>query len=84
VEDGVSAFLVPPEDPHAIADRIRQAIACDSLVDRAASLNAATISKRLDRSQIKRVAVEEFYQRVFAERSRRPRTQAAGHAIAGG
>ena len=84
VEDGVTAFLVPPEDPHTIADRIRQAIACDRLIDQAAALNSAMAEKRLDRSQIKRVAVEEFYQRVFAERCRRSGTHAAGQGIAGG
>jgi glycosyltransferase involved in cell wall biosynthesis len=84
VEDGISAFLVPPEDPHAIADRIRQAILSDRLVDEAAARNADTVRERLDRSQIKMVVVEAFYQRVFAERSGRPGTDATGRAIAGG
>ncbi|MBM4149635.1 MAG: glycosyltransferase family 4 protein [Lentisphaerae bacterium] len=52
VSDGESAFLVPPDDPEPVAKALRTALADDVLVDRAASMNAATAAERLDRTRI--------------------------------
>lgn len=48
IEDGKSGLIVPPEDPEPIAAAIRRAVSDDCLVDRAAELNAHTVSERLD------------------------------------
>ncbi len=53
VTDGETALLVPPEDPDAIEKAIRQALADDGLVDRAAAVNMETIRKRADFFKLK-------------------------------
>jgi hypothetical protein len=47
IEDGVTGFVVPPEDPHEVASAIRRALADDELVDRAARENWMTVEARL-------------------------------------
>ena len=64
IEDGVSGFIVPPEDPVAIAEAIRQALADDDLVNRAAGINAQTARERLDYSIIQPQVVE-MYQQIY-------------------
>ena len=48
VVDGVTALLVPPDDPSAIERAIRRAIADDQLVDNAAKKNFKTICLKAD------------------------------------
>ncbi|MBM3145937.1 MAG: glycosyltransferase family 4 protein [Chloroflexi bacterium] len=64
IEDGVSGIIVPPEDPHVIAEAIRRALADDALVDRAAGINTQTVSERLEYSVIQPQVVE-IYQWIF-------------------
>lgn len=52
IENGVNGFLVPPEDPVAVAHAIRRALADDMFVDAAAGHNATLAGERLDRAVI--------------------------------
>jgi len=71
VEDGRSAILVPPNDPEPIAAAIRRALADDTLVDRAADLNWATSSSRLD-ARVIRPQVVDMYRRLLGLTSCEP------------
>jgi glycosyltransferase involved in cell wall biosynthesis len=64
IEDGVSGFLVPPEEPEIIADRLRRAVLDDALVDRAAAINSQTVAARLDRRRIREIAIRDYYHYV--------------------
>jgi glycosyltransferase involved in cell wall biosynthesis len=66
IEDGVSGFIVPGEDPEPVAAAIRRAVTDDALVDRAAEINARTAQERLDQSVIQPQVVA-MYEKVFAE-----------------
>jgi glycosyltransferase involved in cell wall biosynthesis len=68
IEDGASGFLVPPEDPHAVAGRIRKAVLSDQLVDMAAARNESTIRARADRSLIREVVIRDYYQHIHRRR----------------
>lgn len=70
VEDGISGFVIPADDVMVIADRLRQAMENDSLVDKAADINWKTVLLRLDQTSLKQKAVE-FYETIF--RVSRPR-----------
>lgn len=48
IEDGKTGFLVPPENPCAIATALRRALSDDALVDSAAAVNYQTARNRLD------------------------------------
>lgn len=67
IVNGQSGLIVPPEDPQAIAEALRQALSDDSLVDRAAEINAQTIAQRLDNSVIKPQVIK-MYQDIYAAR----------------
>jgi hypothetical protein len=58
--DGQSGFIVPPEDPQAIAEALRRALTDDLLVDRAAEINARTIAQRLDNSVIEPQVIKMY------------------------
>jgi glycosyltransferase involved in cell wall biosynthesis len=60
IEDGRSGFLVPPEDPIAVADAIRRAVMDDQLVDCATEINDKIIDERLDISVIKPQAIAMY------------------------
>ena len=64
IEDGVSGFIVPPEDPHVIAQAIRRAIEDDEMVNRAAEINAQTAAERLDCAIIQPQVVD-IYQKIY-------------------
>jgi glycosyltransferase involved in cell wall biosynthesis len=53
LSEGQSGLIVPPEDPAAVAAALRRALADDTLVDRAAAINARTAAARLDQNDIK-------------------------------
>jgi glycosyltransferase involved in cell wall biosynthesis len=61
--DGCNGFLVPPEDPVAVADAIRRAVADDRLVNQAADLNDRATKDRVDIGVV-RPRVIEMYRRV--------------------
>lgn len=65
IENGVSGFIVPPDDPATIAAAVRTALQDDALVERAAVLNHATVRARLDQDQL-RIKVRAFYDEAFA------------------
>ena len=60
IVNGQSGFIVPPEDPQAIAEALRRALTDDLLVDRAAEINAQTIAERLDNSVIKPQVIKMY------------------------
>ena len=60
IEDGKSGFIVPPEEPNAIADAVRRALKDDSLVNRAAKINAQTAAERLDYSNIQTQVIKMY------------------------
>ncbi len=63
VTDGVTGFIVPPEDPAAIEQAIRKAVTDDKLVEEAAKRNWTTAQERLDQKIIT-PKVLEFYKTV--------------------
>jgi glycosyltransferase involved in cell wall biosynthesis len=65
VQDGVSALVVPPEDPDVIAAAIRRALADDALVDEAARINSQVVTDRLDQKNVRRQVVE-MYRSILA------------------
>ena len=72
ITDGRSGFIVPPEDSYPIASAIRQAIWDDSLVDKAAELNAEVARTRLDREVIRQEVVK-MYKSVLGQATSRSR-----------
>lgn len=62
--DGVSGFIVPPDDPQEIANSIIIALENDSLVDSAAAMNAEIAKKRL-RVDIIKNQVINMYQEIL-------------------
>lgn len=62
--DGESGFVISPDQPEIIADRIKRAITDDALVDRAAELNWKTVEQRLDQEKIKNMAIS-FYRTIL-------------------
>jgi hypothetical protein len=66
IEDGKSGFIVPPEDPPAVAEAIRRALTDDALVNRAAEINAKTVRERLDDSIIQPQVVK-MYQDILTD-----------------
>jgi hypothetical protein len=64
IEDGKSGFIVPPEEPYTIADAIRKALTDNNLVNRAAEINAQTVTKRLDYSMIQEKVIE-MYREIY-------------------
>jgi hypothetical protein len=64
--DGETGFAVPPEDPHAVAQALRRALADDALVDSAAIRNAQVCAARLDSVTIRTQTIA-LYERVLKE-----------------
>jgi glycosyltransferase involved in cell wall biosynthesis len=67
IEDGKTGLLVPPEDPDAVGQAIRRALADDAMVDQASELNYRLAEDRLDQALLKPKAVE-IYTTVAKER----------------
>lgn len=63
VEDGESGLLVPPEDPHLIAEALHRALTDDELVDRGVQINEETARQRLAFDVVQRQTIE-LYQSV--------------------
>lgn len=70
IVQGQTGFIVPPEDPRAIADAIRRAVSDDALVDQAAEMNARVARERLDENVI-RPQVITLYKQIL-EKHQRP------------
>ena len=66
IVDGESGLIVPPEDPEPIAAAIRRAATDDTLVDRAAELNARVVRERLDQATIGPQVIA-LYEKVAAD-----------------
>lgn len=66
IEDGRSGFIIPPDKVGLIADRLRQALTDDPLVDNAAEINWTVVRERLDQ-KVLRNKVVAFYDEIFAE-----------------
>jgi glycosyltransferase involved in cell wall biosynthesis len=64
IVDGESGFIVPPEDPEAVAEAIRRALTDDELVNRAALINENMAKERLDEKLIKKKVIS-MYQEIF-------------------
>lgn len=63
ITDGVSGFLVPPEDPDVIEKALRRALTEDDLVNTAAQHNLRLAEERLDWQLLRQMTVK-FYQTV--------------------
>jgi len=71
IVDGESGILVPPEDPEPVAAALRRVVADDTLVDRAADINARVVIERLDQALI-RPQVIAMYEEVVSKGQRAP------------
>ena len=60
IEDGVSGFIVPPEDPEIIELAIRRAILDDKLVDEASRVNKIKIKEEISFDNLKIKTVETY------------------------
>jgi len=60
LEDGVSGFIVSPDNAQGIADRLRQAVMDDCLVEKAAEINWTTVCERLDQDMLKEMAIASY------------------------
>jgi glycosyltransferase involved in cell wall biosynthesis len=67
IECGTGGFLVPPEDPPAIARAIRRALMDDTLVDHAAEINSKTAEQRLAYAIIQ-AQVIKMYRDIYESR----------------
>jgi glycosyltransferase involved in cell wall biosynthesis len=70
-EDGKGGFIVPPDDFEIICDRFVRALDDDDLVDRAALINWATVSARLD-ARVMREEIASLYNHIFTGRASLP------------
>jgi glycosyltransferase involved in cell wall biosynthesis len=69
IDDGVGGFIIPPDDPALLADRIVRAVSDDELVDRAADINRKTVLDRLERDKIRAQVIENYRQVLQESRS---------------
>lgn len=60
ITHGNSGFLVPPEDPEAVANVIRRALTDDNLVNQASEINETVAQERLDYTAIQQKVIEEY------------------------
>jgi len=63
--DGVSGFLVPPEDPEVIAEKIKEALTRDDLVDAAVEINFRVIAEKANSDKNREISLAS-YQRIFS------------------
>lgn len=57
---GESGMIVPPEDPVAIAEAIRRALKDDTLVNKAAEMNARVVAEKLDYAKIQAQVIQSY------------------------
>jgi len=63
IEDGVTGFIVPSDDPAVVAAALREAIDDDRLVDSAVAVNDTTVISRLGEERV-RMVMMRLYERV--------------------
>lgn len=81
IDDGKSGFVISPNDVNQIADRLRQALTDDNLVDTAAEINWRTVQERLDMRVLKEKAVA-FYDEIFLDIKRKQNGKQQNESIA--
>jgi len=60
IVDGRSGFEIPPDDPFVIANKLRQALVDDDLVDNASRLNWNTVVSKLNGSVLSSQVIEMY------------------------
>jgi len=60
IDDGITGFLVDPDDPHEISAAIKKALLNDFLVDTAARINIQTIETRMNSSVVKKQILDMY------------------------
>lgn len=70
IEDGKTGFAIPADDIEIIADRFRQALVNDELVDTASEINERTLVTRLDQDLLKSKTLA-LYDSIFEPNSDR-------------
>lgn len=73
--DEVSGFMVPPEEPAAVANALRAALTDDELVNRAAQANQATVRARLAYDTVQASVVRAYQEMAYERVSDDGRTQ---------
>lgn len=66
IEDGISGFIVEPEDVKALTKKIKRALSDDRMVDSAAKINFSTALKRLEQSIVRKKTIA-LYSEVFGK-----------------
>ncbi len=66
IKDGETGFSIPPDDINFIAQRIREALLNDELVNKAAELNWQVVCDRLDKIVIRKKEVA-LYDQIFSQ-----------------
>jgi glycosyltransferase involved in cell wall biosynthesis len=66
IDDGIHGFLVPPEDPYSLAERINVLLSCDDMWQ---VMSAKARERFLDRYEQSRVVTEQanWFERIVAE-----------------
>lgn len=67
IENGVSGFISPCDEPDVIGQMILKAVKDDDLVESASALNWETINQKAEYGKVRDVA-REFYMRAYASR----------------
>jgi glycosyltransferase involved in cell wall biosynthesis len=75
IDDGRNGFLIPPENPAAIAEALRKALTDDQLVNRAAELNEHLTAERCDYNTIQPQVIA-MYEKVLKQGSVRGKVAA--------
>jgi hypothetical protein len=60
IQDGVTGFIVPPEDPEIIEKALREALLNDELVDSALLENFKTINCRVNSEILKKITINSY------------------------
>lgn len=60
IEDGVNGRVVPPEDPFALAEAIRDVLGHPELIDRADQLQPAILDPRIDAAVVRPVVIDHY------------------------
>jgi len=60
IVNGMSGFIVPPEDPCRVADAIKEAIKNDSLINNAVNINFDTAKERLNDKKIRELVIRSY------------------------
>jgi glycosyltransferase involved in cell wall biosynthesis len=69
IDHGVNGFIIPPEDPRALASAIKKALQDDGLVNRAADMNSNRMYESVD-ERILRPKIIADYERVVTDSKR--------------